>query len=327
MFIVTGGAGFIGSALVWELNQHGIEDILVIDLEKEHFKQKNLEKRAIGEQIHRDETMTWLNRTGQSSKIEAIFHLGACSSTTETDVVYLTENNVHYSMRLWEYCSKHRIPFIYASSAATYGDGKLGFSDDPDLTPKLKPLNEYGISKKSFDVWAQQQTNTPPYWAGLRFFNVYGPQEYHKGSQASVIEHFVPQVQLHDTISLFASARSDISDGEQKRDFVYVKDCTKVMMHLFENHTQLKSGIFNCGTGKGRSFNDVAKAVFKTMDKKAHITYIPTPKNLVEHYQYFTEADLSRLREIAKYTQPFTTIENGVNDYVGNYLLASEKYL
>lgn len=328
MFIVTGGAGFIGSTLVWKLNEQGLRDVVIADRMGTGPKWKNLAKRRFTTILHKNDLFPWLESEGARPDVEAVFHLGASSSTTETDVDYLVQNNLNYSIKLWQFCVDHEVPFIYASSAATYGDGELGFVDDPAKMPKLRAMNPYGFSKQKFDDWVMAQTSTPPFWAGLKFFNVYGPQEYHKGSQSSVVPQFVPQVQKSGKIRLFKSYRDGYADGEQKRDFVYVKDCVDVMWHLFESQRSARPGIYNIGSGQARSWNDLARSVFKAMNvSPAKIEFIDMPENLRSQYQYFTEASLTNLRERAGYKKAMTTLEDGVADYVQNYLVADDPYL
>jgi ADP-L-glycero-D-manno-heptose 6-epimerase len=328
MILVTGGAGFIGSALVWRLNQEGFGDIVVADRMGDGPKWRNLAKRQIRRIINKNDLFSWLSEDSVASSIEAVFHMGASSSTVITDVDYLVANNLDYSIRLWQFCAKQKIPFIYASSASTYGDGKVGFDDAQSGSEKLVPLNPYGFSKQKFDAFALNHAeDKPPFWAGLKFFNVYGPNEYHKGNQSSVIHQFVPQVKTTGKINLFKSHRNDYADGEQKRDFVYVKDCVDVMWHLFRNQASARSGVYNVGSGQARTFHDLAVAVFKAMDTPVSIDMVPMPKNLREHYQYFTEADLARLRSETGYEQNPTLLEDGVNDYVREYLLKDDPYL
>ena len=328
MIIVTGGAGFIGSALVWKLNENGVTDIVVVDRLSHGAKWKNLVKRSITDIIHKDNFFDWLEKLPNGKSIEAIFHMGACSSTTETDMDYLIENNLHYSMRLWDFCSQNKIPFIYASSAATYGAGEQGFKDDQKCISKLRPINQYGYSKQLFDVWALGQKVKPPFWAGLKFFNVYGPQEYHKGGQASVVFHAFPQVRDKKALKLFKSYRSDYRDGEQKRDFVYVKDVVDVMFHLYKTHRLAVSGIFNLGSGKARTFADLGRSVFKALGhKKESFDWIEMPESIRDQYQYFTEASLDELRRRTGYKGKMTLLEDGIADYVGNYLENEDPYL
>lgn len=328
MIIVTGGAGFIGSALVWKLNEKKIDDILIVDEMDNGSKWKNLVKRRITNIIHKDQFLTWLEGRPKNHGIDAIFHMGACSSTTETNMDFLVENNVHYSERLWDFCAKNKIPFIYASSAATYGATEAGFSDDPKKSSELRPINQYGYSKQLFDLWVLKQKNQPPFWAGLKFFNVYGPQEYHKGSQASVVYHAFPQIRDKGFLKLFKSYREDVKHGEQRRDFVYVKDIVDVMFHLYQVQRIAVSGIYNLGSGKARSFADLGRAVFKALgQKKEKFEWIEMPDQLKGQYQYFTEANLDLLRKKTGYKAKMTTLEDGVADYVQNYLVKNDPYL
>jgi ADP-L-glycero-D-manno-heptose 6-epimerase len=331
MLIVTGGAGFIGSALVWKLNELGREDLLIVDRMGSGGKWKNLGKRRFTTIIHKDQLLPWLAGDGAKAKVEAVVHMGASSSTTEADVDYLMANNLNYSIALWSYCAARRIPFIYASSASTYGAGDQGFDDAPEGNGDLRPMHPYGFSKHRFDSWVLQQVAAgapqPPLWAGLRFFNVYGPQEYHKGSQGSVVFHFVPQVRESGAIRLFKSYKPGVADGQQSRDFVYVKDCVEVMTHFLCNGAAARSGIYNIGTGKARTFADMARAIFGAMAKPEKLSFIPMPDNLRDQYQYFTEATLANLRERGGYKRAFTSLEDGVRDYVCNYLLTSDPFL
>lgn len=328
MIIVTGGAGFIGSALVWKLNEKGLDDIVVVDHMGSGPKWKNLVKRRISDIVQKDSFFNWLEALPKGRRIEAIFHMGACSSTTEMNVDYLVENNLHFSMRLWEFASKHKIPFIYASSAATYGAGENGYKDDMKNIPSLRPINPYGYSKQLFDTWVLRQQVKPPFWVGLKFFNVYGPQEYHKGSQASVIYHAFPQITDQGCLKLFKSYRSDYAHGEQKRDFVYVKDVVDVMYHLYHTRRIAVSGIYNLGSGRARSFVDLGRAVFKAAgQKKEKFEWIDMPLQLQGQYQYFTEANLDELRRRTGYKGKMTSLEDGIMDYVCNYLQNDDIYL
>jgi ADP-L-glycero-D-manno-heptose 6-epimerase len=328
MIIVTGGAGFIGSALIWKLNQKGHHDILVVDHMGHGTKWKNLAKRRISQIIHKDEFFEWLAQKGRGAEIEGIFHMGACSSTTETDVDYLIKNNVQYSMKIFEYCTRAKVPLIYASSAATYGSGENGYNDDPKLLSKLRPINPYGYSKSLFDEWVMAQKPRPPFWAGLKFFNVYGPQEYHKGSQASVVLHAYPQVRDQRCLKLFKSYRDDIEHGDQARDFVYVKDVVDVMYHLYRVNRVAVSGIYNIGTGKARTFSDLGRAVFRALNlRKERFEWVEMPEQLRSQYQYFTEASLDLLRQKTGYKARFTSLEEGVLDYVKGYLHTDDPFL
>lgn len=349
MIIVTGGAGFIGSVLVWKLNALGRRDILVVDRMGSGPKWRNLAKRRLDGLQHKDQFLGWLNQEARSlpvsrGQVEAIVHLGASSSTVETDADYLVANNINYSAALWTWCAAHKVPYIYASSAATYGDGEQGFDDAHTKVDAQVPLNPYGFSKHKFDQWALTRAaagEAPPFWAGLRFFNVYGPQEYHKGSQASVVGPFLTQLRSTGTIKLFKSYRPDYAHGEQRRDFVYVKDCAQVMEH-FLNHAlapdklvgagrTVASGIYNVGSGQARTWLDLASAVIKSgaspKGSKPKIDFIDMPPTLRDQYQYFTAANLSKLREEGGYRTDFTNLEDGVADYVENYLLKPDPYL
>ncbi len=327
MIVVTGGAGFIGSVLIWKLNQLGRTDIIVVDALRTGDKWKNLVKRQIWGVIHKDQFLSWLERAPEAKQIEAVVHLGACSSTTERDVDYLNANNTQYSMALFTYCRDRNIPFVYASSAATYGNGEHGYGDDPAGILQLRPINPYGWSKQLFDAWALKQKTTPPFWCGLKFFNVYGPNEYHKGSMQSLVAKAVPQIQSEGLLRLFKSYREGINHGEQQRDFVYVKDVVDVLMHLLENTKTAKSGIYNLGTGKARSFADLARAVFVAMKREPLFEWIEMPEEIRNQYQYFTQAEMARFRKETGYKKPFTSLEEGVREYVHEQLLREDRYL
>jgi ADP-L-glycero-D-manno-heptose 6-epimerase len=329
MIVVTGGAGFIGSVLVWKLNQMGRSDIVVADHLGSGNKWRNLSRRHIDLILHKDQLFDWLgDNKNAGQKIEAIFHIGACSSTTETNADYLVQNNFQYSVRLFEFATTHQIPLIYASSAATYGLGTKGFKDDPETTHQLEPINPYGWSKQLFDQWVLKQKNVPPMWAGLKFFNVYGPNEYHKGSQASVVFHALPQVREKKCLCLFKSEHPDYAHGEQKRDFIYVKDIADVMIHMLEKQKSVKSGIYNLGTGKARTWADLGRAVFAAADAgPAKFEWIDMPAILRGQYQYFTEASMERFRTATGWTRPFTSLEDGVADYVRHHLARPDSWL
>lgn len=328
MIVVTGGAGFIGSAFIWKLNEEGIHDILVADEFGTGHKWRNLAKRRITYALHKDELQEWLNTKTRSSAIEAIVHMGACSTTTEKDVDYLIKNNFNYSVELFQFAARERIPFIYASSAATYGLGEHGYGDDPQLIHRLRPINPYGYSKHVFDQWVLKQREKPPFWAGLKFFNVYGPQEYHKGGQASVVFHAFPQVRDRGALKLFKSCKEGIAHGEQRRDFVWVKDVVDVIHHFMRAPEGAKPGIYNVGSGNARSFADLGKAVFNAMGKhEAKFEWIDMPEDLKAQYQYFTEANLNRLRDEAGYSKSFTSLEEGVKEYVTRYLVNQDPFL
>jgi ADP-L-glycero-D-manno-heptose 6-epimerase len=322
MIIVTGGAGFIGSAVIWELNELGREDILVVDRLGASDKWKNLVNRRYLDYMHKTLFLDKL-LNGEIDNIEAIIHMGACSSTTERDADYLMENNFHYSRRLAQYAVYRNIRFINASSAATYGDGSRGFSDHPDFLDRLAPLNMYGYSKHLFDVWARRN-RVLDRLVSLKFFNVFGPNEYHKEDMRSVVVKAFAQVREQGVIRLFKSYRDDYEDGGQKRDFVYVKDCAGIIGRLLENPAV--NGIYNVGTGRARTWNDLALAVFSAMDISPRIEYIDMPEMLRDRYQYFTEAEMDRLAGTGC-PVAMTDLESAVADYVKNYLQAADPYL
>lgn len=316
MIIVTGAAGFIGSCLIQKLNELNFNYIIAVDDFSFEEKNKNLIGKKIKERVERTQFFTWLDSNFR--EVEFIFHIGARTDTTEFDKAIFDDLNVQYSKDIWNRCVEYQIPLVYASSAATYGLGELGYDDDESKIPGLKPLNPYGDSKNDFDIWALQQEKKPFFWAGLKFFNVYGPNEYHKGRMASVIWHAFRQINEKGSLNLFRSHRPDYGDGEQMRDFIYVKDLIDVCIFFMEHRKN--SGIYNLGTGIARSFNDLGKATFVAIGKEVQINYIDTPIDIRDKYQYFTEANMSKLRNIG-FTQPFHTLEDGVKDYVQNYLL------
>lgn len=315
MIVVTGAAGFISSCLVGELNHLGHNDIVVVDDFSKTEKDQNLNGKSIVAKVQRDQFFNWA--ADFKSEIDFIFHLGARTDTTEFDKSIFDELNIGYTKDMWELCVENEIPLVYASSAATYGLGEFGYDDNHEVIEKLKPLNPYGDSKNDFDKWALKQEKQPPFWAGLKFFNVYGPNEYHKGRMASVIFHAFNQINATNGMKLFASHHPDYKDGEQLRDFVYVKDVIKVCAFLMRQ--EAGSGLYNLGTGEARSFNDLVRATFRAMRKDENISYIPTPEDIRDKYQYFTEANMSKLRE-AGYSGKFYSLEEGVSDYVNNYL-------
>ena len=316
MIVVTGAAGFIGSALVGELLRQGWQDIVAVDDFSRPDKAPNLEGKTLSAKVDRKEFHDWLDANQQL--VQFIFHLGARTDTTEFDTAIFDELNLHYSQEVWKRCVKYGIPLVYASSAATYGAGEHGYDDDHDLIAKLKPLNPYGESKNDFDQWALAQTEKPYFWAGLKFFNVYGPNEYHKGRMASVVLHAFRQIRDTGGMKLFRSHRPDYKDGEQLRDFVYVKDVCDVCLFLMEHRKH--SGIYNLGSGKARTFLDLARAVFAALGKDEKIEFIDTPADIRDKYQYYTEANMAKLKGIG-YDKPFTSLEEGVGDYVTDYLI------
>jgi ADP-L-glycero-D-manno-heptose 6-epimerase len=326
--VVTGAAGFIGSCMVKSLNELGFENLLLVDDFGIEAKRKNWEGKNYLEILERHSFFDWLEL--HKPKIDLIIHLGARTDTTEFNYSIHEALNVEYSKSIWNYSVAHQIPLIYASSAATYGAGELGYNDDHSVVEKLKPLNPYGVSKNEFDKWALKQTNQPQYWTGLKFFNVYGPNEYHKGRMASVIWHAVNQIKNNGVVKLFRSHRTDFKDGQQLRDFIYVKDLLKVIdwmatAMLNSSWKQDNNGLYNLGTGKARSFYDLAAASFNGLDLQPNIEFIDMPEDLRETYQYFTEANMQKLQN-AGYTDHFYTLEEGVDDYVRNYL-KSLKYM
>ncbi len=315
MIVVTGAAGFIGSCLIKKLNTEFFNTIIAVDKFDNSAKNKNLEGVKIQEKVDRDQFMAWLDKNYEL--VEFIFHIGARTDTTEMDVDLFERLNTQYTKDIWKRCCQYQIPLVYASSAATYGLGELGYDDNEATIPQLKPLNPYGQSKQDFDVWALAQNEKPFFWAGLKFFNVYGPNEYHKGRMASVIWHAFDQINKTEKMKLFRSHHPEFKDGEQMRDFVYVKDVVDVCYFLM--HHRKNSGIYNLGSGKARTFLDLTKAVFKALNKKEAIEFIDTPIDIRDKYQYFTEANMKKLISIG-YAKPFHSLEEGTTDYVQNYL-------
>ncbi|MBK8499734.1 MAG: ADP-glyceromanno-heptose 6-epimerase [Flavobacteriales bacterium] len=317
MIIVTGAAGFIGSALVGELLRQGWQDIVAVDDFSKLAKAPNLEGKKLTARVERKDFFTWLD--ANEKLVQFIFHLGARTDTTESDKAIFDELNVRFSKEVWGRCVRYGIPLVYASSAATFGDGAQGYGDEDDsLSQRLKPLNPYGESKNEFDKWALEQQQKPFFWAGLKFFNVYGPNEYHKGRMASVVFHAFNQIMGTGAMKLFRSHRNEYKDGEQLRDFVYVKDLCDVCVFLMEHRKH--SGLYNLGSGKARTFLDLARATFNAMGREEKIDFIDTPSDIRETYQYFTEARMEKLRSIG-YDKSFRTLEEGVDDYVKEYLV------
>lgn len=316
MIVITGAAGFIGSYLASYLNELEIEDLLLVDDFDRPDKAHNWEPLHYEFQMSRSRFLRWLPEN--AGTIDMVIHLGARTDTTEFDWSIFQELNVDYSKTLWRICTEHGLPLIYASSAATYGDGSLGYTDRHDLIPRLQPLNPYGRSKQEFDLWALQQQETPPFWAGLKFFNVYGPGEFHKGRMASVIFHTFRQVMKTGKMGLFRSHNPIYADGGQMRDFIYVKDIARVISFLYRQRPE--NGIYNLGTGQARTFMDLATTTFKALGKEPDIFFIDTPEDIRDKYQYFTEADMTKLRE-AGFTEDFTSLEAGILEYVQECLL------
>lgn len=313
--LITGAAGFIGSCLAGDLNRKGQNDLILVDEFSQLDKIPNLEGKHYAIKVERDELFSWLET--EQPVIDLVYHLGARTDTTEFDYAILERLNLEYSKDIWTYCSRHAIPLVYASSAATYGDGGKGYEDDHRLVNALEPLNPYGISKNEFDKWALQQQDTPPHWYGLKFFNVYGPNEYHKGRMASVIFHAFNQIKEKGSVNLFRSHHPDYQDGRQLRDFIYVKDVIAVSQWLAEHLPT--SGIYNLGTGKARSFEDLVVATFSALDMEPDIRFVDMPEDIRSRYQYFTEAEMDKLKT-AGYDAPFHSLEEGIADYVRNYL-------
>ena len=323
MIVVTGGVGFIGSAVVWKLNLEGIDDIVIVDSLGSSMKWKNLVNGRFVDYLDRDDFLELVLDDKVPFNVDAIVHMGACSSTTERDAAFLMENNYRYTAQLAQWAVDKDIQFIYASSAATYGDGSRGFSDDDIVSADLAPINMYGYSKQLFDRWALRN-GLEKNITGIKFFNVFGPNEYHKGDMRSVIHKSFGQIREAGQVQLFKSHRPDFRDGEQKRDFIYVKDCVEVIWWLLQNRDV--TGIFNLGTGHARTWNDLIKAVFAAMDIASRIEYIEMPESIRPQYQYFTEAKMDKLL-MAGCPVQFSLLDDAVLDYVVNYLQKDERHL
>lgn len=321
MIVVTGAIGFIGSAFVGYLNQLGYTDIVVVDDFYQWKKEKNLKGKRVHDWVHRDLFIAYFEKL--ASQVDVVFHLGARTDTISDDIAVFNQLNLQYSKDIWRICSAHEIPLVYASSAATYGDGAFGFSDDHSVVSKLKPLNAYAQSKQDFDQWVLAQKKAPPRWYGLKFFNVYGPNEYHKARMASVIFHAWHQIRDTGKLKLFKSHRPEWKDGGQERDFIYVKDVLEMVWNVFE--LKPASGLYNVGTGKARAFKDLGISTFSALGLESNIEYIDMPIDLREKYQYFTEADMSKWKD-ADLPLPATSLEEGVKDYIQHYLNPS-RYL
>jgi len=321
MIVITGAAGFIGSNLVGKLNAEGQSSIVAVDNFSRPEKNRNLENKTIPERIDRDDFMVWLNI--HHKEVEFIFHIGARTDTAEFDKSVFDRLNLGYSKAVWEACAMHSIPLLYASSAATYGMGEFGYDDNHEVVSRLKPLNPYGESKNDFDQWALQQNAFPPFWVGMKFFNVYGPNEYHKGRMASVIFHAFNQIRQTGKMKLFRSHKPEFKDGEQKRDFIYVKDVTDVLYYMYK--IRPASGLYNLGTGVARTFLDLTRATFMAMNLDPVIEFIDTPRDIRDKYQYFTEARMEKLRN-SGYNKPFQSLEQGVEEYVKQFLAAKLYY-
>jgi ADP-L-glycero-D-manno-heptose 6-epimerase len=327
LIVVTGAAGFIGSCMVGYLNSMGFENIVIVDKFTTPDKIPNTAKKKFSNTIDRDIFFSWLKTS--ELQIDFIFHLGARTDTTEFDYSIHEKLNVEYSKKIWQYCVEKKIPLVYASSAATYGSGESGYKDDHDIVSKLQPLNPYGISKNEFDKWALKQKQSPPFWAGLKFFNVYGPNEYHKNRMASVIWHSYNQIRKNGKVKLFKSHNPEFKDGEQLRDFIYVKDVINICYWFMEKSRGdgklPASGLYNVGTGRARTFNQLVKNIFNALNSEPSIEYIDTPMEIRDKYQYFTEADITKLRN-AGYHEEFYSLEEGVSNYVKEFLIGKKYY-
>jgi ADP-L-glycero-D-manno-heptose 6-epimerase len=321
MIVITGAAGFIGSVLVRKLNDERFFDLVLVDDFSKQVKAPNYKEKKYSHLLNRKDMISFLKENHRL--VQFVFHLGARTDTTEFNKAVFDELNLNYSKDVWKACVEYGLPLVYASSAATYGLGEEGYDDREDLISRLKPLNPYGESKNDFDNWALLQEKKPYYWTGLKFFNVYGPNEYHKGRMASVIFHTFNQVKATGKMNLFRSHKAEYKDGGQMRDFVYVKDVAEVLFFLL--HHRKNSGIYNLGTGKARAFLDLARATFRAMHISENIGFIDTPEDIRDKYQYFTEAPMKKLRSIG-YTAPFRTLEEGIADYVVNYLGTQSYY-
>lgn len=321
MIVVTGAAGFIGSYMVGKLNQEGYKDLILVDKFNDPLKISNYISKSYNALIDRDDFFVWLQEN--HAFVQCIIHLGARTDTIGQEPEIYQQLNFDYSKRIWKSCIQFGLPFIYASSASTYGNGEFGFDDSYELMENYKPLNLYAQSKHNFDLWAGKQDKKPYFWTGLKFFNVYGPNEYHKGRMASVVYQAFNRISETGEMTLFRSHRPAYKDGEQARDFVYVEDVAKVILHFMK--TRKKSGIYNVGTGVARTYLDLAKAVFKAMDVKENISFINTPADIRDNYQYYTCATIDKLRD-SGYTEPFTSLEDAITDYIQSYLAAEYCY-
>jgi ADP-L-glycero-D-manno-heptose 6-epimerase len=322
MIVVTGAAGFIASVMISKLNSEGFNHIIAVDNFAGSNRKDNLKDKKIKAFVERDQFFDWLPK--QAAKVEFIVHLGARTDTAEQNQMIFDTLNLNYSKTIWKACIDYHIPLIYASSAATYGNLPIGEAsvDNENTLDALKPMNPYGESKHHFDQWVMEQTERPFYWAGFKFFNVYGPNEYHKGRMASVIFHAFNQIKKSGSMKLFRSHREDVEHGHQSRDFVYVKDVVEVLWYFMKNRKH--NGLYNLGTGTARTFLDLTKATFSAMNKQEDISYIDTPEDIRDTYQYFTEANMEKVRAVG-YDKPFTSLEDGVKDYITNYLLEGKR--
>ena len=316
MIVVTGAAGFIGSNLIAGLNQSGYRDLLLVDDFSRPDRERNYAEKQFSALLDRRDFFSWIRE--HHRQVQIVIHLGARTDTAEFSWEVFLELNLDYSKDVFNLCVEYGLPMIYASSAATYGLGEHGYLDSHELVPGLQPLNPYGRSKNEFDRWVLEQEEKPFFWAGLKFFNVYGPNEYHKGRMASVVYHAFNQIRETGGMKLFRSHHPDFGDGEQARDFIYVKDVVDVIIYVMENRPE--SGLYNLGTGKARTFGDLVTSTFHAMDMEPLISFVDTPEDIRDKYQYFTEADMAKLRRVG-YDKPFTSLEAGVMDYTRNYLV------
>ncbi|MCX6281884.1 MAG: ADP-glyceromanno-heptose 6-epimerase [Bacteroidetes bacterium] len=321
MILVTGAAGFIGSCLVGKLNNKGFKEIVIVDDFSRAEKINNYSHKVYLGKVERNDLFNWL--PSHAKEIEFVFHIGARTDTSEFNTSIFDELNLSYSKKVWAFCSEHDIPLVYASSAATYGDGSLGYDDRHDLVSLLQPLNPYGVSKNEFDKWVLKQPSAPSAWFGLKFFNVYGPNEYHKGRMASVVFHAFNQIKANGKVKLFRSHRADYQDGKQLRDFIYVKDVVDVLFYLYEHRGN--PGIYNLGTGQARTFLDLVSSVFHALDLEPAIEFIDTPADIRDKYQYFTEAKMGKLIQ-SGYSRPFRSLEDGITEYVQAYLQSTRYF-
>jgi ADP-L-glycero-D-manno-heptose 6-epimerase len=321
MIVITGAAGFIGSCLLSKFNNKGVTDLVLVDDFTNGRKNMNILHKTYRERVDRMLFFEWIGK--HHDDVEFVFHLGARTDTTEFDTTVFDLLNLNYSKQVWEVCARYSIPLVYASSAATYGMGELGYDDHHDIIQQLRPLNPYGVSKNEFDKWVLQQTETPPFWAGLKFFNVYGPNEYHKERMASVIFHTFEQINETGGMRLFRSHNPSYADGKQMRDFIYVKDVVRICLFFFANRKN--NGIYNVGTGEARTFIDLAKFTFQAMHARENIEFIDTPSDIRSKYQYFTQAKMEKLLSIG-YNEPFHSLEEGIDDYLHGYLIGGLYY-
>ncbi len=319
--VITGAAGFIASCLVGYFNKKGVHNLILVDDFSDERKSANLAQKHFLKKIHRDQFILWMKQ--HPNQVAHVYHLGARTDTTEMDYEIHKKLNLNYSKDLWECCTEQGIPMVYASSAATYGNGEFGYKDEEHLSEKLVPLNPYGRSKNEFDIWAIAQKKAPPFWAGVKFFNVYGPNEYHKNRMASVIFHAFNQIKETGEVMLFRSHNPDYKDGEQLRDFIFVKDIIAIITWLMENQPQ--SGLYNAGTGTARSFLALVKAIFKTLELPEKINFKDTPEDIRDKYQYFTEADMGKIQTVG-FDKKMYTLEEGIEEYVRQYLLNTEYF-